>query len=92
MWLEREFSVEEIKAVLDGLVGDKALGSDGFNFNFFQACWEIVGLDFLRFFREFHQTGVVDISLKNSFITMVPKREGPSKLLHYRPISLVGSV
>lgn len=56
VWLEREFSNEEIKVALDGLVGDKAPGPDGFNLTFFQSCWEIVGPNFLRVCREFHQT------------------------------------
>lgn len=46
----------------------------------------------MRVFKEFHQSGVLNKTLKNSFITLVPKREGLSELLHYHPISLVGSV
>lgn len=31
-------------------------------------------------------------SLKNSLTTLVPKRDGSSELVHYRPISFIGSV
>lgn len=53
-WLETEFSFEDIKAALKDLGGDKALGPDSFNFNFFKSCWETISPDFLWVFIEFH--------------------------------------
>lgn len=91
-WLERVFFVEEIREVLGNLEGDIAPGPDGCNFSFFKSCWEIVGPDIIRVFEEFHIDEIINKRLKNSFITPVPKREGPSELSHFRPISLVGSV
>lgn len=91
-WLEREFTSAEIKEALDSMAGDKAPGPDGFNFSFMKVCWEIVSSDFIRFFKEFFQNGVINKNLKNSFITLIPKRESPVNLSHYRPISLLGSV
>lgn len=77
---------------LNSIEGDKALGSDGFNFNFrfIKACRDTVGPDFLEDFRELYDSGVINKGLKNSLITFIPEREGPSKLSHYRPISLIG--
>lgn len=77
---------------MESLEGAKAPGLDGFNFALFKACWEIVHPDVLRFIKEFHQDGIINKGLKNSFTTIIPKREGPSELSCYRPISLVGSI
>lgn len=85
-------SLEEIREALDGLEGDMVPSPDGFNFTFFKSCWDTVGLDFLRFFKEFHHDGTINKGLKKSFITLTPKREGLTELSRYRPISLIGSV
>lgn len=77
---------------MEDLEGDKAPRLDGFNFNFIKSCWEIVDPDFLRVFKEFHRGGIIDKSLKNACVTLIPKREGPVELSHYWPISRLRSV
>lgn len=52
----------------------------------------MVGLDFIRFFEEFYRDGIINKRLKNSFIKLIPKREGLVELLHYWHTSLVGSI
>lgn len=59
--------MEEIKAALDSMEGDKALGADGFNFALGKACREMVGPDLLRVFKEFHRDGIINRGLENSF-------------------------
>lgn len=51
-----------------------------------------VGPDFLKVLTEFHENGIINKGLKNSSITLVLKREGPSELSHYRSINLIGRV
>lgn len=71
VWLEREFSLDEIRVALDSLEGDKSPSPDDFTFSFFKSCWETVGPDFVRVFREFHKDGIINRRL-SSFITLMP--------------------
>lgn len=63
---KKEFTEQEIKAALDSIKGDKAPGPDGFNFKFIKACWEVMGPDFFKVFKEFYYNGVLHKGLKNS--------------------------
>lgn len=72
-WLEREFSEREILAALGSIEGDKAPGPDYFNFKFIKACWNVVGPDFLKVFKEFYEHGIINKGLENSFVTLIPK-------------------
>lgn len=84
--------MEEITEALESMDGDKGPDPDSFNFAFFKSCWETVGPNVVGFFKEFYQDDIINKRLKNSFITLIPKKEGPLELSHYRPISLVGSI
>lgn len=92
LWLKREFEEREVLEALHGVDGDKAPGPDGFNFKFLRSCWDIIGNDFLNFFKEFHTRGILNKSLKHWLVALIPKKEGASEISHYRPISLVGYV
>lgn len=46
----------------------------------------------MKVFKEFYENGVINKGLKNAFITLIPKGEGPTELSHFRPICLVGCV
>lgn len=89
--MEREFN-EEILDALGISDGDKAPSPDGFNFSFQVCCWGSLREDFMKFFNEFHNKGILSKELKSSFVSLISKKEGASELGHFRPISLVGSV
>lgn len=46
-------TTEEVKHAVFGLNGDSAGGPDGFNGNFFHACWDIVGVDVVEMMKAF---------------------------------------
>jgi hypothetical protein len=89
-WLEREFTEEEVRKVVKSMVGDKAPSPDGFSMAFFQACWEVLRVDIMKVFNEFHARGKFELSLNTSFITLISKTPGANDLKDFRPISLVG--
>lgn len=60
IWLEGEFSLDEVWEALDSLEGDKPPGPSGYNLAFFKSCWDTVGLDMLRFFKEFYTDGSIN--------------------------------
>ena len=46
--LNRPVSKEEVEEAMKEMQNGKALGSDGFNVDFFKACWRIVKQDILE--------------------------------------------
>ena len=52
---EIERSEEEVFATLSNLGKDKALGSDGYTMAFWLFCWDVVKVEVLGFFRDFHE-------------------------------------
>ncbi|GKV13379.1 hypothetical protein SLEP1_g24388 [Rubroshorea leprosula] len=90
VWLERPFTVEEIKEGLKSCDGSKAPGPDVYNFNFLKFIWSSVRDDFVVFFREFHQNSRLVKGLNSSFLALIPKKLSPRDLKDFRPISLIG--
>jgi hypothetical protein len=88
-WLERAFE-EEVKKVVSAMNGDKAPGPDGFSMAFFQACWDVMRVDIMKVFDEFHARGLFEKSLNASFISLIQKVPGANSIKDFRPISLVG--
>jgi len=54
--LNKEVTVEEIKATLFNMKPNKAPGPDGFTADFFKASWSVVGDDFVAAVKSFFDT------------------------------------
>ena len=87
--LEDPFTAEEIDHVVPSLPTDKSPGPDGFNTNFIKKCWPIIKQDFYNLCHEFHSRNVCLQSLDSFYIALVPKIDGPTKVIDFRPISLL---
>ena len=59
---------------------------------FYQANWDWLKGDLLRVFQQFWNDGVVNRFIKRTYICLIPKKILSSKVLDYRPISLVSSL
>ena len=90
--LEIPFTEEEVFATLSDLVKDKAPGLDGFTMAFRLFCWDVMKVEIMSFFREFHEMGRFVKSLNTTFLVLVPKKGGAEDLKEFRPISLVESL
>ncbi|XP_028064582.1 uncharacterized protein LOC114267718 [Camellia sinensis] len=90
--LEAEFSEAEIWVAIKDCDGNKAPGPDGFNLSCIQNCWSIMKGEFLQFFKEFHSYGKMAKGVNSFFITLIPKKENPSNLSEYGPVSSVSFV
>jgi hypothetical protein len=86
------FEEEEVRDIIWSCDGNKSPGPDGFNLNFFKACWTIVKSDVMAFLLEFHANSVLPKAVTASFLTLVPKKDHPLNLFDYRPICLIGSL
>jgi len=70
----------------------KCPGPGVFNFFFLKNNWEVIGKDVVKAILYFQSTGFIPRGCNASFITLVPKKDNPSDLNEFRPISLVGCV
>ena len=90
--LEIPFAEGEVFATLSDLSKDKAFGPDDFTMTFWLFCWDVVKIEIMRFFKEFHERDKFVKSLNATFLVLVPKKGGAEDLKDSRPISLVGSL
>jgi hypothetical protein len=92
IWLERAFEEKEVWDVIRDLNGDKAPGPDGFTMAFFQKCWDMLKIDIMDVFAEFHTRGKFEKSFNATFVSLIPKKTGAMDVRDFRPISLVGGI
>ena len=85
--LIRPISVEEIKATMFSINGDKAHGLDGYSSQFFKSSWSIVGGDVCRTVIYFFQNSVMIPTFNSTIVALVPKCQNPSCMKEFRPIS-----
>ncbi|XP_057779859.1 uncharacterized protein LOC130998458 [Salvia miltiorrhiza] len=57
--LVEPFTEAEIKDAIWSCDGDKSLGPDGFNLNFWKKSWEVIKADFLQVMEEFYTNGKI---------------------------------
>ncbi|GKV18712.1 hypothetical protein SLEP1_g29053 [Rubroshorea leprosula] len=83
------FNEEEVKQAMWSCEGSKALGPDGFNFNFIREMWDLIKGDMMGFVHDFHKNGRLVRGANSSFIVLIPKVINPQKIEEFRPISLI---
>ncbi|PNY01535.1 cysteine-rich receptor-like protein kinase, partial [Trifolium pratense] len=54
--------------------------------------WDVLKIDLLNFFAEFHRNGKLTKGLNSTFIALIPKVESPQRVADFHPIALVSSV
>ena len=84
--LTAPFSEEEVKLATFDMEHNKAPGPDGFPVEFYQFFWEVVKLDLLNLFDEFHAGRLPIHSLIFGAITLLPKIVDAARMQQYRPI------
>jgi hypothetical protein len=58
--------------VVKDMNGDKALGHDGFSIDFFQVCWDVIKVDIMGVFHDFHASSVFVKNLSATFVAPIP--------------------
>ena len=89
--LEDDFSADEINGIIAELPSNKSPGPDGFNNEFIQKCWTILAPDFYGICRSFQYGNLCTRIINTSFITLIAKVDGASRVNDFRPISLLNS-
>jgi hypothetical protein len=86
--LEAPITKEELRNALFQMHPDKSPGPDGFNPAFFQQFWDLCGDDIFVAAKDWLDRGYFPSSLNETNICLIPKRDNPSSMGDYRPISL----
>ena len=71
--LNRTMNEEEVSRVIKEMKKGKVLGPDGFNVDFFEACWGIVKHDVIDVVEDSRKNKMVLKALDTSFISLIPK-------------------
>ena len=90
--LNSPISEEEISEVLKEIQNGKAPGPDGFNVDFFKACWNIVKQDVLNVVEDSRRDKTILKALNNTFIALIPKQDSALTPDRFRPIALCNVV
>ena len=73
--LNRPVTEEEVSGVLKEIQNGKEPGPDGFNVDFFKACWNIVKQDILQVVQDSRSNKTILKALNTTFIALIPKHE-----------------
>jgi hypothetical protein len=84
--LASPFSKEEIDKIVANLSPGKSPGPNGFNTDFL-----VISSDFYALCAGFYDMNLCLQSINSSFIVMIPKKDNPSNVSDYMPISLLNS-
>lgn len=89
--LHDPFTEEEIDKVVADMPSNKSPGPDGFSGDFLKKCWPIIVQDFYALCTLFYEGGIYTQSINGSYVTLVPKKDAPTLVGDFRPISLLNS-
>lgn len=78
----------EIRSAVFSMSNGKSLGSDGMSPYFFKFYWEILKDRTIKAVQYFFEHGFLIKPLNHTFVTLIPKRDNPHLVEHFRPISL----
>ena len=81
-------TTEEIRRIVFEMHPLKAPGPDGLPGLFYTHYWSIVGDQVISAIQSFFRSGWLLKEFNQSFITLIPKKQGACSFNHFRPISL----
>jgi hypothetical protein len=87
--LTAPFSEEEVKMAIFDMEHNKAPSPDGLPTELYQFFWEIIKLDLMSLFFEFHATSLPIYSLNFGVLTLLPKVTDAVQIQQYRLICLL---
>jgi hypothetical protein len=87
-----DLNYDQVWKVVTTMVRDNAPSLGGFSMAFFQASWDVLSVDNMKVFSDFHARGKFEKSLNALFILLSSKILGAIDLKDLCPISLVGGI
>lgn len=90
--LDLPFSENEIRIVIMQAPKEKTPGPDGFIGLFYSTCWDIIKNDIIQAVNQFYLMNQQGLHLLNqAHVVLIPKKNDPTHIADYRPISLTHS-
>lgn len=86
------FTLEEIRKAVFSSDRNKSPGLDDFTMAFFSDNWNLVKGDLEGVFKEFFKRGILNRSIVETFVCLIPKKENAIRVKESRPISLITNV
>ncbi|XP_057803521.1 uncharacterized protein LOC131018835 [Salvia miltiorrhiza] len=86
--LTKPFTLDEFKAAVFQMHPDKSPGPDGFNPNFYQNCWDVVGVEVFHSCCTWLENESFPPGLNHTMVSLIPKVDVPSNMKELRPIAL----
>lgn len=80
VWLQRPFEEQEILKSIKMCAKEKGPGLDGFPMIFFETFWEVLK-DIINTLSQFHSNQNFEKSFNATFIPLIPKNVGATKIL-----------
>jgi Reverse transcriptase (RNA-dependent DNA polymerase) len=90
--LTMPFNEHEIKNAVFHLAKGKSVGADGFLIEFFQKYWDVISKDIIGRNQDFYDNKVDLWRINKAHITLIPKKQGSTRLENFRPISVISSI
>lgn len=90
--LNKPVSGDEVSEVINEMQNGKALGPNGFNVDFFKACWRTVKQDILDVVEDSRRFKTVLKDFNASFIAFIPKQEKAMTPDRFKPVALCNVV
>jgi len=90
--LNKPVNEEEVSEVIKEMQNGKAPGPNGFNVDFFKACWDIVKHDILDVVEDSRKNKTILKALNTSFISLIPKPDNAITPNRFIPIALCNVV
>jgi hypothetical protein len=86
--LLKTFTAAEVDGALAQMHLLKSPGPDGFSASFYQKSWTITRTEVCNAVLEFLNHGTLDASINETYIVLIPKKNKPTHVTEFRPISL----
>ena len=90
--LTRVFIREEVATTLKQIHPTKALGPDGMSVIFYQKYWNIVGSSVTNMVLNVLKNNLPISEINKTNIFLIPKKNNPTKMTEFRPISLCNGI
>ena len=86
--LSHSFTREEVATALKQIHPTKAPGPDGMSAIFYQKYWDIVGNSVSNMVLNVLNNNLPILEINKTNISLIPKKNNPSRMSEFRPISL----
>ncbi len=89
--LERPFSVQELEAAIEAAAAAKSPGLDGLSYELYKTIMPIIGQPLVAAFNDMLEAGILQPSLREGVVRLLPKVRGVPAADQLRPITLLNT-